>query len=112
MGAMRSRLPLAEQRDEVECRRCGVVCQKVIHPQRCMEQCCPFLYAYEAFGHKYAGCLQGVFGVAIDASDPKYRAPVRGVFGSASHVEPSPPPRKRPNGFGALRALREPLPMC
>ena len=43
MGAMRSRLPLAEQRDEVECCRCGVVFQKVIHPQSCMEQGCPFL---------------------------------------------------------------------
>ncbi|HET8805308.1 MAG TPA: hypothetical protein VFM47_02465 [Gaiellales bacterium] len=93
MGAMRSRLPLAEQRDEVECRRCGVVCQKVIHPQRCMEQGCPFLYAYEAFGHKYAGCLQGVFGVAID-------------------VEHLTRARKRRNGFGAIRAVREPLPMC
>src|ERR1700759_4737505 len=90
MGAMRSRLPLAEQRDEVEFRRCGVVCQKGIQPQRCLEQGCPFLYAYEAFGHKFAGCLQGVFGVAIE-------------------VEHLTRARKRRNGFGAIRAVREPL---
>ena len=66
MGSIKQRLPVVEQRAEVECRQCGVVCQKVIHPQRCLEQACPFLYSYEAFGRSYTGCTQGIFAVAID----------------------------------------------
>jgi hypothetical protein len=84
---------MVEQQDEVECRRCGVVCQKVIHPQRCLEQDCPFLYAYQAFGHRYVGCTQGVFTVGIDV-DLLERA------------------RRRRDGFGPIRAVREPLAMC
>ena len=49
-------------------RRCGVVCQKVIHPQRCLEQACPFLYSYEAFGRSYTGCTQGIFAVAVGSA--------------------------------------------
>ena len=93
MGAMRQRLPMVEQRDEVECRRCGVVCQKVVYPQRCLEQGCPFLYAYQAFGHRYVGCTHGVFAVGIDAE----------LLERAS---------RRRHGFGAIRAVREPLAMC
>jgi hypothetical protein len=93
MGVMRHRLPMVEQRDEVECRRCGVVCQKVIHPQRCLEQSCPFLYAYDAFGRRYTGCTHGIFAVAIDVE----------------HLERA---RRRRHGFGPIRAVREPLPIC
>jgi hypothetical protein len=93
MGSMKQRLPLAERQAEVECRQCGVVCQKVIHPQRCLEQACPFLYSYEAFGRNYTGCTQGIFAVAIDQE----------------HLERG---RRRRNGFGSIRAVREPLPIC
>jgi hypothetical protein len=93
MGSIRQRLPVAERSADVECRRCGVVCQKVIHPQKCLEQACPFLYSYEAFGRRYMGCTQGIFAVAIDHE----------------HLEDG---RRRRHGFGSIRAVRDPLPIC
>jgi hypothetical protein len=85
-------LPLRPQ-DEVECRRCDVHCDKVVHPGACVATSCPFVYAYTAWGHTYMGCLQRVFDVEIDLD--LLRAAER-----------------RREGFGAVRATRAPLPMC
>ena len=85
-------LPLRPQ-DEVECRRCGVHCDKVVYPGACLERECPFLYAFEEVGRTYVGCMQKVFSVEIDLEllrEAEARAP----------------------GFGAVRAHRKPLPMC
>jgi hypothetical protein len=93
MGGIRQRLPLIAPPGEVECRRCGVICQKVVHPQRCLEQSCPFLYAHEMFGRRYIGCMQKVFAIEIDAE----------------HLERA---RRRRSGFGPIRATRQPLSIC
>jgi hypothetical protein len=85
-------LPLRPQ-DEVECRRCGVHCDKVVYPGACVARSCPFVYAYEEFGHTYIGCLQKVYTVEIDLD--LLRAAER-----------------RRGGFGAVLARRQPLPMC
>ena len=85
-------LPLRPQ-DEVECRRCDVLCDKVVYPGACIERACPFVYAYEAWGHTYIGCLQKVFDVEIDLD----------LLQMAE---------QRRDGFGAVRARRTPLPMC
>ena len=53
----------------------------------------PFVYAYEALGHTYMGCMQRVFDVEIDLD--LLRAAER-----------------RRDGFGAVVARRAPLPMC
>jgi len=90
---MRARLPLVSAPAEVECRQCGVVCEKVVHPQRCLEQSCPFLYAHELFGRTFVGCMQKVFAAEID-------------------LELLERARRRRNGFGAVRAVRAPLPIC
>ena len=58
-------IPLRPQ-DEVECRRCEVHCDQVVYPGACIERACPFVYAYEAWGHTYMGCMQKVFDVEID----------------------------------------------
>jgi len=87
-----SALPLRPQ-DELECRRCGVHCDKVVYPSACLDRSCPFVYAYEEFGHTYIGCMQKVFEVEIDVD--LLRAAER-----------------RRDGFGAIRAARKPLPMC
>ncbi len=87
-----SELPLRPQ-DEVECRRCDVHCDKVVYPSACLERSCPFAYAYEEFGHTYVGCMQKVFAVEIDVD--LLRAAER-----------------RRGGFGAIKASRNPLPMC
>jgi hypothetical protein len=85
-------LPLHPQ-DELECRRCGVHCDKVVYPAACLERSCPFVYAFEEFGHTYIGCMQKVYDVEIDL-DLLRSAESRGA------------------GFGAIRAMRAPLPMC
>src|SRR5262245_57140773 len=55
-------LPLRPQ-DEVECRRCGVHCDKIVYPAACIDRACPFVYAYEEFGHTYIGCMQKIYEV-------------------------------------------------
>ena len=85
-------LPLRAQ-DEVECRRCDVHCEKVVHPGACLSRGCPFVYAYEAWGRTYMGCLQKVFDVEIDLDLLEAAESARG-------------------GFGAVRTRRAPLPMC
>ncbi|MDQ3122261.1 MAG: hypothetical protein M3Q59_06975 [Actinomycetota bacterium] len=85
-------LPLRAQ-DEVECRHCAVHCEKVVYPGACLRMGCPFVYAYEAWGRTYMGCLQKVFAVEIDLSLLEAAETERG-------------------GFGAVRARRAPLPMC
>ena len=85
-------LPLRPQ-DEAECRRCSVHCDKVVHPASCLARSCPFVYAYEEHGHTFMGCMQRIFEVEIDL----------GMLRAAEG---------RPEGFGAVKALRNPLPMC
>jgi len=85
-------IPLRPQ-DEVECRRCEVHCDRVVYPAACIGRGCPFVYAYEAWGHTYMGCMQKVFDVEIDLD-------LLGELESSS------------GGFGAVKARRAPLPMC
>src|SRR5438445_3386836 len=85
-------LPLRPQ-DEIECRRCGVHCDKVVYPAACLARACPFVYAYEDFGHTYIGCMQKVYEVEIDVD----------LLRAAEET---------PTGFGAVKAFGQPLPMC
>ena len=87
-----SDLPLRPQ-EETECRRCDVHCDKVVYPSACVEGACPFLYAYEEHGRTYVGCMQKVYAVEIDLDLLKEAEGDR-------------------VGFGAVRAARQPLPMC
>ena len=64
-AAPATELPLRPQ-DELECRRCEVHCDKVVYPSACIDRACPFLYAFQEFGHTYIGCMQKVYGVEID----------------------------------------------
>ena len=85
-------LPLRPQ-DETQCRRCDVHCDKVVYPAACVERECPFVYAYEEFGHTYVGCMQKVYECEIDLH----------LLLAAERTRA---------GFGAVRATRRPLPMC
>jgi hypothetical protein len=91
LAQRQSELPLHPQ-DEIECRRCGVHCDKVVYPAACAAKGCPFLYSYEEFGHTYVGCMQKVYDVEID-------------FDLLRAAE-------RAGGFGAVRATHRPLPIC
>lgn len=85
-------LPLRPQ-EETECRRCDVHCDKVVYPAACIEGACPFLYAFEEHGRTFVGCMQKVFGVELDLE----------LLEQAEDAKP---------GFGAVKAQRQPLPMC
>jgi hypothetical protein len=85
-------IPLRAQ-DEVQCRHCEVHCEKVVYPGACLRMACPFVYAYEAWGRTYMGCLQKVFDVEIDLT----------LLQAAEAGR---------SGFGPVRARRAPLPMC
>ena len=85
-------LPLRIQ-DEVACRHCDVHCEKVVYPGACLRMACPFVYAYEAWGHTYVGCMQKVYDCEIDAD-------------LLAGLE------QTPQGFGPVKATRNPLPMC
>ena len=85
-------LPLRPQ-DEVRCRRCEVHCDKVVYPAACLARSCPFVYAYEEFGHTYLGCMQKVFSCEIDLDILRATERTRA-------------------GFGPVRATGRPLPMC
>ncbi len=65
----------------------------VVYPGACIARGCPFVYAYEAWGHTYMGCMQKVFDVEIDVD----------LLGELEG---------RREGFGAVKARRTPLPMC
>jgi hypothetical protein len=75
------------------CRACPVSCERVVYPLGCLEGSCPRLYSYEEDGRTWIGCLEGVYRAEIDLE--RFRALQR-----------------TREGFGALRAAREPLPMC
>ena len=85
-------LPLRPQ-DAVDCRGCEVHCDKVVYPSACLDRSCPFVYAYEEHGHTFIGCMQKVYETEIDLDMLRMAE------------------RKR-DGFGAIRAIRAPLPMC
>jgi len=87
-----AKLPLRPQ-DEVECRRCEVHGDKVVYPAACVAKSCPFLYAVDEFGHRYVGCLQKIFDVEIDST----------LLAAGERTR---------NGFGAVKTMRQPLPMC
>lgn len=75
------------------CRMCPVSCERVVYPAGCIDGGCPRAYFYEQHGRMVFGCIEKVFGVEIDI------AAFRALEAQAC-------------GFGALRVVREPLPVC
>jgi len=85
-------LPLRPQ-DAVACRGCEVHCDKVVYPSACLDRSCPFVYAYEEHGRTFIGCMQKIYETEIDLDMLRVA-------------------ERRRDGFGAVRAIRVPLPMC
>jgi hypothetical protein len=85
----------ARTTEATECRQCCTFCDKVINPRGCIDRDCPFLYSYddEKSGKRYMGCVQKVFAVEIDVD----------LFNKAERTR---------QGFGGVKAMRTPLPMC
>ncbi len=82
-------LPLRPQ-EETECRRCEVHCDKVVYPAACIEGACPFVYAYEEWGHRYIGCMQKVYEVEIDVDVLREAEARPGGFGAVRRQSDSP----------------------
>ena len=85
----------AKTNEATECRQCCAFCDKMIQPRGCieMELPVPLHLRGRATGRSYMGCLQKVFGVEIDVD----------MFQKAERTR---------QGFGGIKAMREPLPMC
>jgi len=75
------------------CRHCPIACERVVEPAGCIEAGCPRLYAHVRDGRTWIGCMEGVYDVEIDLDG----------FERLQDTT---------TGFGALRAAREPLPIC
>lgn len=78
-----------------ECRRCSTFCDRVIAPSACIEQECPFLYAYDdpLSGRRFMGCVHKVFATEIDVE----------LFREAERTRA---------GFGTVRLAGYPLARC
>jgi len=74
-------------RNRLECRACGVICERVVYPVHCLRKGCRYVYAFEdEGGSAFFGCVVKVFSSELDLAP--YRAS----------------PRSDP--YGALRVLR------
>ena len=86
---------IVRQTQANECRRCSTFCDRVIAPAACVEQDCPFLYAYDdpLSGRRFMGCVQKVFATEIDVE----------LFRAAERTRA---------GFGTVRLAGYPLARC
>lgn len=75
------------------CRQCPIRCDKVVYLSGCFESQCPKLYAYVRDERTYVGCVDRVIGVEVD-------------------VEAFRELQRTREGFGGLRAAREPHGYC
>lgn len=82
--------------DRLECRECGVVCERVVSPWRCLRSGSRCIYAYEEDGSTYFGCLHKVFSPELDM------AAFAGAGSATSRGDP----------YGAIRVVRPPRPEC
>jgi hypothetical protein len=53
-------------RTRLECRQCGVICERVVSPWRCLKSRHGCIYAYEQGETTYFGCLHKVFAPELD----------------------------------------------
>ena len=78
-----------------ECRQCCSFCDRLVHPSRCVEIGCPYLYVYddEASGRRYMGCINKVYKAEIDVQ----------LLAEAERTR---------HRFGGVRISGDPLPQC
>ena len=96
----------------MECRRCEIHCDKVVYPGACLERACPFVYAYEAWGHTYMGCMQKVYEVEIDldllrAAEARQRRLRRGAAASGAAADVPGRGRRRATSRAATSSAAE-----
>ena len=77
---------------DLECRRCRVLCERVVHPVECVRHGCSYTYAFTQEDITFFGCLEKVFAPELNLQP---------------HIES---PRRDP--YGALKVQRDPRDEC
>lgn len=77
---------------DLECRACGVVCERVVFPGHCLRSSCRYVYAIREHDTTYFGCVAQIFSAELDVT-PFERNP-------------------RVDFYGVLRARRPPRSEC
>jgi hypothetical protein len=90
--AKHEKTPTKQRRNRLECRACGVICERVVYPVHCLRGRCRYVYAFEEEGSTFFGCVVKVFSAELDL------APHRAA------------PRSDP--YGALRVVHAPRENC
>jgi hypothetical protein len=86
-----------DSRGRLECRRCGVVCERVVSPWRCLKSRYTCVYAYEEGDCTYFGCVHKVFSPELDL---------------AAFADDGDRQDTRADPYGSLRVVRVPRPQC
>ena len=85
------------QAARLECRQCGVICERVVSPWRCLKARYGCVYAYEEGDTTYFGCLHKVFSPELDL---------------AAFAEERSRDDARTDPYGPIRVVRSPRPQC
>lgn len=88
----------------LECRECDAICERVVHPWRCLRSNCEGIYMYEDGETMYFGCLYKVFAAEFDLAF-FCEAPLQAVPASRRAIKSTDP-------FGPVRVVRPPRPQC
>ena len=85
------------RRVRLECRECGVICERVVSPWRCLRSRHSCVYAFEDGQSTFFGCVHKVFSPEFDLA----------CFGAEADRESS-----GHDPYGPVRAVRPPHPQC
>jgi hypothetical protein len=85
------------RRPPLECRECGLICERLVSPWRCLRSRCVYVYSYEDGDTTYFGCLEKVFSPELDL---------------AAFLDDTGEVRGWPDPYGTIRATRAPRRHC
>src|SRR5680860_1307705 len=66
---------------DLECRRCRVLCERVVHPVECVRHGCSYTYAFTQEDITFFGCLEKVFAPELNLQ-PHIESPRRDPYGA------------------------------
>jgi hypothetical protein len=77
----------SQRQPQIECRRCGVICERVVYPTHCLRSNCPYVYAFDDGETSFFGCVAKVFSVELDLA-PYRPTSSRDVYGALKTQRP------------------------
>jgi hypothetical protein len=75
---------------QIECRRCAVICERVVYPTHCLRSGCRYVYAFDHGDATFFGCVEKVFTVELDLA-PYRPGSSRDVYGALKSQKPPRP---------------------